>query len=118
MVQAVCEIPRRLRERDDVSFLGCLALTGYLDAPDSLTVPSLVAELSRSPSLVEEWLNYSGDKRVTSGWAFERTRDGGAVIAWFPRGERITFGDPVRACAEFIVRELRDLHARMREAGR
>lgn len=45
----------------------------------------------------------SDDQRSFPAWVFQR--DGGKAIVYrYPKGPRMTFDDPLEACAEFIIR--------------
>lgn len=73
-----------------------------------LTVSNITGYLTAHPDLVEQWLLWSADKRVTSGWYFTRDADN-FVVGFYPQGEVLTLRDPAVACAEFVVREVNAL---------
>jgi hypothetical protein len=79
----------------------CLAL---------LTVPNIEACLLVDPHLVEHWLRWSANKRVTSGWYFKREASH-FIVGIYPKGDVLTFSEPALACAEFVVREVNVLAA-------
>ena len=79
----------------------CLAL---------LTVANIEAYLSMHPYLVEDWLRWSANKRVASGWYFKRQANH-FVVGLYPKGETLTLSESALACAEFVVREVNALAA-------
>jgi hypothetical protein len=76
--------------------------------PEALTVDAVKAVLGADPQLIDEWQRWSQDKRTSSGW-FLDNQDGSLVVGHLPRGDRLVFPDATSACAEFILRELRDI---------
>ena len=76
-------------------------------APAALTIDAIKSALDEDPRLVDEWQQWSQDKR-TPGWFLTMENDP-RVIGRLPEGDRLVFPDPVTACAEFILRELQTL---------
>ena len=109
LVADICKIPARLEERGEVSVVTLLDESGYRSAPTDLNVEAVVAYLERHPPLIDAWIGYSTDKRVSSGWYIVEDSGERFVVGWYPQGERFFFEDRYRACAEFIVREVRSI---------
>jgi len=103
----ICELPVRFAARGDVSVLKLLDESGYGHDRGSISVDVVFAYLAQHPNLVNAWLGYSADKRVSSGWYFKETPGNMFEVGYYPAGERLSIGDRTRACAEFIVREVR-----------
>ncbi len=80
--------------------------SGVRAHPEALTFTNIAAYIKRQPSLVDEWLDWSANKRIASGWYFAHEK-GRFVVGFYPNGESLTFDDPVSACAEFVVREVK-----------
>jgi len=79
-----------------------------------LTVSNLAPYFAQHPDLSYDWLRWSASKRVTSGWFF--TRNGADfVVGFFPKGDVLSFQDLAVACAEFVLREVRDIAKRHRK---
>jgi hypothetical protein len=108
VVERVCFIPRDMRADENVSPMTLFVRSGYLDAPDSLTVESVLAFLRSTPEAVDEWILHGENKRTADGWQFYR-KGAGFEIRLAPDGEREWFDSPDVACAEFIVREMKAL---------
>jgi hypothetical protein len=76
-------------------------------APSALTLEAVKSALDEDPRLIDEWQQWSQDKRAP-GW-FLTIENDPRVIGRFPQGDRLVFPDAVTACAEFILRELQAL---------
>jgi hypothetical protein len=84
-----------------------LRRSGYFAARSTITAETLVDCLSRHPYLVQAWTNWSEDKRTDRGWYLDAL-----VVGYHEPGVRHTpvrFDDPVRACAEFVLREVESI---------
>jgi hypothetical protein len=66
--------------------------------------------LRADPALIDGWLLWSKNKRVSSGWYIERDGDG-CVVGYFPKGKRLRFDDVPLGCAKFILLEVGLTHA-------
>jgi hypothetical protein len=82
--------------------------SGIANSPSTLNVATIAAYFGRHTNLIEEWLRWSANKRVTSGWYFKADRDG-YVVSFYPKGEVVRFSLPELACAEFLMREVQTL---------
>jgi hypothetical protein len=107
MIARVCALPVEYEAREDVSIFRLVEESGYVSARATLTVDVVSEYLREHPDLIEAWLGYSEDKRTSSGWYITRRSGAAFEIGYFPQGERISVADPARACAEFVVREIR-----------
>jgi hypothetical protein len=115
IVNAVCRIPVPYRKPGGKSFFQYIAESGYLDNPEALSVDRVTAFLNQNLDMVHEWFLYCEDKRTSGGW-YISDEDDKFVIGKI-HGARQEFSDRIIACAEFIVREIGDAGATMREAG-
>jgi hypothetical protein len=78
-----------------------------------LTVDNVHDCIARHPDLVEQWLRWSANKRVTSGWYFTRQGDE-YEVGFYPDGKVMTMDDAAFACAEFVIREVNAIAASVR----
>jgi hypothetical protein len=92
-----------------VSVVSLVDESGYRDAPTALKVEAVAAYLAQHPALVDAWIGYSEDKRVSSGWYVVASPGERFEVGYYPKGETLYFEDRDRACAEFIVREVRSI---------
>jgi hypothetical protein len=113
IVSRVCGIPYNYNERGDISIGKLLAESGYVAFRDKIGVVEICQHLEAHPQFIDSWASYSSDKqRCKTGWFF----DDGRHLIWrySSDGERAceqTFSGRAQACAEFIKRELDDIHA-------
>jgi hypothetical protein len=92
-----------------ISLRDALAEARYAACRPGFTVDDLRSLLAAHPSLVEEWLAYSEDKRTSGGWYVLRS----GVIGQVSKPSSSQRFDTVeRAVAEYVVREL-DFWARL-----
>jgi hypothetical protein len=86
-----------------VSLGDALKITGYTEHRPTLSSADLVPIIGRDPSLVEEWMSYSEDKRTDGGWYI--LRDGTIGHLGRPATKR-QFESIHRAVAEYVILEL------------
>ena len=103
-LHALCRVPAALFEGAQESFAELVRSSGV--SIDSLSAARLRRVLSQDQALVEDWLSWSSDKRVRSGWYFLKASEG-YVVGHHPDAARMVFSDAAAGCAEFIVREVR-----------
>jgi hypothetical protein len=95
------------------SMLQLVAESGAVEFPLALAVEPISTYIIAHPQIIDEWLRWSENKRVSSGWYFNR-RTNGFEIGYHPDGEILEINDPHLACAEFVVREVRSIMANPR----
>lgn len=71
-----------------------------------LTAQALEGYLEEHPELPPGWLGYSGDKRTSHGYYFDRQGDGWIVGTLEPTHSFDFYTSEAKACADFILREL------------
>ena len=104
VVEKICRLPMDFYGGSK-SMADLVSDSGIRKCPAALTSASIEAYLRSHPALVDQWLNWSANKRINSGWYFAR-RSGHLIVGFYPQGETLTFEDPVLACTEFVVREV------------
>lgn len=86
-----------------LSMKDALARTGYAAYRANFTVEDVQALITAHPSLLEEWLAYSEDKRTDGGWYVLRDAEIGQIRK--PSSQR-SYATIEEAVAQFVVREL------------
>lgn len=102
---AVCSIATSFYSEGNKSFVQLVRESKIAECLPEFTSDTLVPLLSADPALIEGWLFWSMNKRVSSGWYFQRAQ-GAYIVGFYPGGETLRFEDASRGCAEFIVREV------------
>jgi len=104
VVKKICRLPLDFHAGSK-SMAELVSESGVSAHPEALAVASVVARLNGQPELVDAWLDWSANKRVTSGWYFAQ-EGSHFVVGFHPNGESLAFDDPALGCAEFVVREV------------
>ena len=103
----LCRVPVHHRTGTKSS-LQLVKESGALEHVSVLAVSKIGEFIGHNSNLVDEWLNWSNNKRTSSGWYFTTENDG-YVVGFSPNGETLHFDQPVTACSEFIIREFRSI---------
>lgn len=103
ILERVCRMPSDFSSIKTISMLQLLAKSGIETRPEILNVPTILPYIRDHPEVIDDWLQYSSNQRVTSAWYFSR-ESGGYVVRDFPKGEILNFEEARPACAEYIVR--------------
>lgn len=101
-LSTVCRLPVMFRDGNK-SFVQLINESGV--SKSDLTAEALVPLLQDNSALIEDWLCWSEDKRVSSGWFF-RQEDEGYIVGECQAGERLVFQTAAAGCAAFIVKEV------------
>jgi len=113
VVAAIVGIARNLKAHGNSSFRALLDLSGFTGG--EITQKELRDAITANSTVVEDWLAYSEDKRVDSGWYF-RERAGGYEVGHMGRDGTTTesrrFEQCEDACAYFIQLEIRSARLR------
>jgi hypothetical protein len=88
---------------DGISLRDALKITNYTNHRPNVAAADLLPLIEANPSLVEEWMSYSEDKRTDGGWYLGRDGAVGRVLK--PTPER-QFDKIERAVAEYVLLEL------------
>jgi hypothetical protein len=107
-VQHVCELAHDFYVYKNVSAVELANRSGIREQLSDLTVKNIETYLRGRPELIHFWMLRSADKRVPKGWYFKK-EFGKYVVGHYPRSEHLIFEDEHTACAEFVVREVREL---------
>jgi hypothetical protein len=102
LAERISEAPE-LYEEGDESTAPLLSKSGYLDAPQALTVEDVEQALSRHPELADRWLERGHDQRFAGGWGIECDH-GPYRVQSYAGGRHLLERKKLHAVAEFIVR--------------
>ena len=112
VVTAVCRLAFDFYAARTVSPVQLVARSGYGRHRDEVTVPRLERCLAEYPEWVNAWLDYSEDKRSSPGW-YIQGRERISFLVGYHEGRSsrppMRFDNKVRACAEFVRREVDDI---------
>jgi len=109
-IENICLIPKKLKDRDDISMVDLFFEVGGQSAVENSTELDLSQVLRNRPDLVDQWLQLSEDNRSTPAWYFRKTEDSTMwEVGYYPDGKIIYFDNPIDACASYIYNYLKQL---------
>ena len=112
LVAQIVTLPRRFHSLGNISMFSLLEGTGYFGSYDQISEADLRAALVRCPECVEEWIQYSENKR-TCGWYVMKIDEGcceiGHVTARGDLQERRKYEHCTDACAAFVKHEIESI---------
>lgn len=87
-----------------------LKKSGYFAEHEQISDEIIRQKLAEHPERVNEWVNYSENKRSTPGWFLKTDDKRSYIVGYIDSQSRITeqneFVDPITACAKFIKKEI------------
>jgi hypothetical protein len=103
-------LPRRFSESGIKSFYTLLKETGYLELKAQVDVQDIREALSAEPKCISEWMQYSENKRCSSGWYFKQEAPNKFIVGYLGDGSSSgrpqQYTDSLDACATFIKHEI------------
>lgn len=110
IVERVCRIPADLRQVRTKSVIQLAEEIGLPEYRRCITSSAVKSQLIAQPELVDDWLQWSGDKRTSSGWYI--SENGNEVfVGYYPNGEEKRFTDRISACTQFVLHEIEEIMA-------
>jgi hypothetical protein len=111
VVEAVCRIPMDFRSLRNVSAMQLVRQTGYASVRSAISVELIGGCLGAHPDWIEAWLTWSTDNRSSPSWWIKCASPTSCRVGYYdPSHEHqeppIRFDDKVRACAEYVLREV------------
>ena len=105
-VEDVCRLAWDYEAIRPVSARELIARSGYGDRWRSITVGLLADTLRQHLDWVDAWIQWSEDKRVSSGWYISRRGETAFDVGRYPTVPPVRYGDRTHACAVFVRHEL------------
>jgi len=101
-------LPKTFNAVGTISMNALLKETGYCEFHDLFSETAIADALSLNPEIINDWLEYSEDKRTSSGWYIKRGKKGAFIVGKVEMIENseMTYTDKIKACAAFIKREV------------
>jgi hypothetical protein len=111
-VLSVLRLPSEYYRLGSSSFRDLLLGTGYFVNYNHIDESDLIEGLRQSPGYVQDWMQYSEDKRSSSGWYI--LNENGIYVVGFlcetgVRKDEKKYTDSVIACATFLKKEIEHL---------
>lgn len=110
VIKKICNLPRDFYSTDTKSIIQLLEESGYYKNPDCLNKEGIIKYLNSHPEILNDWENYSSNKRTSEGWFFKSDNDE-SVIGYYKNGEHNVkkYDSKILACAEFIIKEIQTI---------
>ena len=113
MVAQIVTLPRKFQALGNVSMFSLLEATGYFKLRDQISEDDIRTALLCRPECVQEWIQYSEDKRISSGWYATKNDEGcyetGYIADVSTPRNRVQYEGAVDACASFIKHEIDEI---------
>ncbi len=112
VIDKVVHLPDNFYKLNNISMYSLLEKTGYFQIHYKISENDIMEELYKHPDLVQDWLNWSENKRVDFGWYFVRVDNQRYVVDHTLLGgrhESTSYSDILEACAVYIKREIEDI---------
>ncbi|MGN6637733.1 MAG: hypothetical protein ACTHJ8_02405 [Mucilaginibacter sp.] len=107
----IINLPYSFYNLETVSIYSLLKGTDYFQFHDQINVDDISKELSNAPEVINNWLTWSENKRVDTGWFFE-INNGQCRVGYVSAGKVTkteTYQDKIYACATFIKYEIESI---------
>lgn len=112
-LQTIASFARLMRTDKVRSPRQILDDSGYAEHFQEITQEKIARLVRNDPKIIDEWVQFSEDKRWSPAWAFgKQTRARWEVAYKVPSGQatyRVAFQDAVTACAFMIRMEMEEL---------
>jgi hypothetical protein len=105
-VEDICRLAWDYESMRTFSARELIFRTGYLDRWRSISVGLVADTLRAHPDWVDAWIQWSEDKRVSSGWCIARRGESAFDVGHHPRVPPTRYSDRIEACAVFVRHEL------------
>ncbi len=109
--KSIIQIPRDFL-RGNLSPYELVRKSGYFKLHDKIQEAEIIELLKQYPKVIEDWLQWSDDKRCSSAWYFNKGDDNKYFVAHHPEGDKdqeIWTEDGFKACAGYIKREIESI---------
>ena len=118
LIRRIIALPRQFKEAGNKSIVALLKESGYFEYFDNVNENNIAIILGESPEMIDDWLIWSADKRVSSGWYILEKKENQYIVGYWPKNkfEELHFSDKRLACASFIKREIEGIRDRHQEA--
>ncbi len=86
-------MPKDLYSCHDKNMVQLLQESGYYDWGNSVTKDEIIQVLKEHPDFINDWLDYSSDQRILSGWYFVGFEGDGWEVGYFDMNKDDNFTD-------------------------
>ena len=110
----VLSIPRQFNSLSSVSVHTLLRESGYFEHYKNISEDVIHNALADHPELIQEWMQFSEDKRTCAGWYVTQDTKGQYGVGRISENAvddtwKIEYARAIDACTAFIMREIEDI---------
>ena len=105
-------LARKFSKTPSLSIYALLKKAGYFENYNRISVKDIQGSLIQNRECVNDWLQYSDDKRTTSGWYYKIIDKNSFKVGYIKDGNDNVIGvytDPTEACSLFIKHEIDEI---------
>ncbi len=106
-------MPYEFNRLGNLSMERLLADSGYLNCPEMIQIDDIRRMLLEFPKCIDDWAEYSEDKRSDCGWYLETKSGKPFMVKYYHQDKKkrnaFIYGDRVTACAAFIKLEAEEI---------
>ena len=112
MIKDIVFLTTKFYKEENKSIFSLLKETGYFELYNQVNESNIYECLILYPDCVTQWLEWSENKRSSSGWYFKKDTETKYVVGYFPDTKNLTpilYSDKFEACSIFILREIENI---------
>ena len=110
VIKEIIFLAKSANNGENSSFYSLLKDKGYFESHNQISESDISNALVEYPESIDNWLAFSENKRVSSGWFFKKSAEK-YTVGYFPADTGIfpkEYSDPADACAAFIKGEIEE----------
>ena len=112
MIKDIVLLTTNFYKEENMSIYSLLKETGYFEFHNQINKSDIYECLILYPDSIIQWLDWSENKRSSSGWYFTMETDTQYIVGYFPSNKDlkpVKYSDKNEACTNFILREIEDI---------
>ena len=112
IIKSILRLPEIFYTEQNKSIYSLLKKTGYFESFTEVNEKDIFDLLIQHPEYIKLWLNWSEDKRSSSGWYFKGSEDRKYIVGYYPDNGEIKLSEytnAAEACSVFIKREIEEI---------
>jgi hypothetical protein len=108
IIYLILNLAKKFNNQREKSFRQLLEETNYFKIQHQIKEKDILETVNKYPEVLLSWMQWSANKRVTSGW-FLIEENGEYIVSYYPHSEAnqtLKTRDGHKACAYFILKEI------------
>jgi hypothetical protein len=109
VLEKIIFLPRNFYKLRNISIFNLLKQSGYFELYDQIDNADILQAVTENRDVINDWLTWSENKRVTEGWFFTKNENETYVVDYSPydkNKKQIKFANAEEACCYFIKNEI------------